>query len=258
MNAQDVECAKGKVQGDPRMVRLSTLYIKYIGEAGDPPGKWIVDVVMTDAIRKTSVPLKTHFILLNETAKPAEAPSPSRAKMEAVGKQMMYFYTAPSQTAFESVQHNADEVASAIREAGNGADVLTAVFIARIAHKHHWSIVQSAYHDRAQEILAGESDLAKFIADDTQVNPAKLDVWWVSYFATGEEHYLDRLYHYAGMPLPEKGVEKILIVGAAKWSFKSNCQRHPAIQAFAKRQLGQANAVQRDYLQECLKGNKEN
>lgn len=63
VNAKGVKCAAGKLQGDPRNVRLTSTVIKYIGERGDPPGKWIVEVRLTDKVRGTAIPLKTHFNL---------------------------------------------------------------------------------------------------------------------------------------------------------------------------------------------------
>jgi hypothetical protein len=71
-----VQCASGKLQGSPRNVRLTTAVIKYIGEASDPPGKWIVEVTLTDKMRGIAIPLKTHFNLqkkANEHINPAPA-----------------------------------------------------------------------------------------------------------------------------------------------------------------------------------------
>jgi hypothetical protein len=62
-SAKGVKCATGKLQGNPRNIRLTSAVIKYIGEEGDPPGKWIVDVTLTDKARGTAIPLKTHFTL---------------------------------------------------------------------------------------------------------------------------------------------------------------------------------------------------
>ena len=62
-NAKGVKCAAGKLQGNPRNIRLTSAVIKYIGEKGDPPGEWIVEVTLTDKVRGTAIPLKTHFNL---------------------------------------------------------------------------------------------------------------------------------------------------------------------------------------------------
>ena len=65
LNLNGVQCAEGKLQGDPHNVYLSSAVIKYIGEAGDLPGEWIVEIALTDQVRGVTVPLKTHFNLHN-------------------------------------------------------------------------------------------------------------------------------------------------------------------------------------------------
>jgi hypothetical protein len=72
-----VQCAAGKLQGDPRNVRLSSAVIKYIGEASDPAGKWIVEVTLTDKVRGTAIPLRTHFNL-RQKANPRINPGPAK------------------------------------------------------------------------------------------------------------------------------------------------------------------------------------
>lgn len=64
IDARDVNCASGKLQGKPHYIRLSSAVIRFVGEDGDPPGKWQVEVNLTDKIRGTTIPLKTHFTLL--------------------------------------------------------------------------------------------------------------------------------------------------------------------------------------------------
>jgi hypothetical protein len=63
INAKGVQCATGKLQGNPRNIRLSSAVIKYIGEKGDLPGEWIIEIALTDKVRGTAIPLKTHFNL---------------------------------------------------------------------------------------------------------------------------------------------------------------------------------------------------
>ena len=66
-NTKGVQCAAGKLQGNPRNVRLSSAVIKYIGEKGDPPGEWIIEVTLADKVRGVAIPLKTHFNLVKMT-----------------------------------------------------------------------------------------------------------------------------------------------------------------------------------------------
>lgn len=65
------------------------------------------------------------------------------------------------------------------------------------------------------------------------VTPAKLDFWWASYFATGEEQYFFKILKFAGEEKPKNDIAKLLIIGAATWSFKSNCKQHKSIRDFA-------------------------
>ena len=69
VDAKHVRCAGGQLEGDPRNVRLTSAIMEYVGEASDPPGKWIVEVVLTDRVRGIAVPLKTHFNLRNKPQK---------------------------------------------------------------------------------------------------------------------------------------------------------------------------------------------
>lgn len=174
--------------------------------------------------------------------------------MEAFGKLMMTFYQSPSPEAFQRYQRDADRLEEALLKNDNGGDVLLAVAIARIAEKHGWPIeAKGTAGRRAQEILEGASDFAKYIKDDQQVNPSKLDVWWVSFFSTGDTSYLEKIFQYAGEPIPENDLQKALVIGAATWSFKSNCSQNEDVRAFAKQQLASAtNPEKKAFLQKCI------
>ncbi|HEY5994228.1 MAG TPA: hypothetical protein VIU46_06450 [Gallionellaceae bacterium] len=63
MDSKAVNCASGKIKGNPHNVRLSSTVVNFIGEEGDPPGIWRVEVSLTDKNRNVTVPLKTEFTL---------------------------------------------------------------------------------------------------------------------------------------------------------------------------------------------------
>lgn len=251
-DAKDVVCAKGKLQGSPRHVRLTTTIIKYIGEPGDPPGRWDVEVVLTDKRRNTRLPLKTHFVLLENDTKNQSTPVTKGERVEEFGRQMSYFYLTPSEDAFIEFQKRADVLSDEINSLGNGADIMTSVMIARISEKYNWPILKGAYSIKANEILAGQSDLAKYVADDSKVNPGKLDIWWASFFATGEEQYLDKIYQFAGLELPKGDIERMLIIGSATWSFKSNCKQHERVLQYAKRKVNSESDPKLTFLRQCI------
>ncbi len=64
INQQDIPCATGKLNGDPKNVYLTKTVIKFIGEKNDPPGTWVVEFIISDKNRDISVPLKTEFTLI--------------------------------------------------------------------------------------------------------------------------------------------------------------------------------------------------
>jgi len=66
---QNIECLKDIVIENPRNVHLSPIVIDYIGEEGDPPGEWIVEVNINDINRGASIPLRNTFILLEKANK---------------------------------------------------------------------------------------------------------------------------------------------------------------------------------------------
>lgn len=60
----DMECMQGELQGNPRKIRLTAPIIKFVGETGDPPGDWIVNINLVDKNRGILIPLKTGFKLV--------------------------------------------------------------------------------------------------------------------------------------------------------------------------------------------------
>ncbi|MFC0168619.1 hypothetical protein ACFFKC_11055 [Pseudoduganella danionis] len=158
-------------------------------------------------------------------------------ELKNFGTQVSYFYLTPTPEAFDVFQKNAERFRNEFEKAGKGYDVLVAVMIARISQQNNWPISAGIIGLRAKEIVDGQSRLAKYVADDTQVNAAKLDIWWASFFATGDEVYLANILQYAGLELPKADVERMLIIQAASWSFKANCRQHPKVLAFARQRL---------------------
>lgn len=187
------------------------------------------------------------------------ASAESEPTLEETGKEMMNFYLAPTREAFERYQKNADALVEKMDTSKNGADALMAVGIARISQKYNWPITGvGKASEAARGILAGDTSLAKFVADDRQVDPFKLDVWWVSFFSTGDTQYLKKILIYAGEPLPEHDMNRMLIVGSAQWSFRSNCQQHKAVMDFAKAELDAATSPEkRKFLESCITARKD-
>lgn len=178
----------------------------------------------------------------------------SRAdQFKAFSEELPYFYLKPTKDRYVKLQADADRFASKVQKQGNGADLLVAVMIAKISEKYHWGIAgEGRMSAMAREITKGNSRLAKYVASDTEVDPSKLDIWWVNFFATGETEYLGKILRYAETP---KGgpLGDMVVKWAAAWSFKSNCKQHKAIAAFARECLRRSLFPgKREFLKECI------
>ncbi|WP_372393018.1 hypothetical protein ACCQ05_04270 [Xanthomonas sp. NCPPB 3582] len=57
----DAPCLQGKISGDPRNVFLANLGLTIRAEAGDLPGRWQLQVTLTDRQRGISIPLGTTY-----------------------------------------------------------------------------------------------------------------------------------------------------------------------------------------------------
>ncbi len=64
IDATGLDCTKGSISGDPRNIRLTSAIIEFIGEAGDQPGEWLIDINLYDENRDTKIPLKSSLRLV--------------------------------------------------------------------------------------------------------------------------------------------------------------------------------------------------
>jgi hypothetical protein len=194
------------------------------------------------------------LVLLAVVGCSARATGPASDTLEAFGDDMSKFYLAPSEESFEALQRRADRFERELKQAGNGVDLLVAVMMARISAKHGWPVISRAFGPTAKVILDGNSPLARYVDDDSQVDPTKLDVWWVSFFATSDQRYLENLLRFAGVEAPANDVKGMLVVRAATWSFNANCRQHWRVQEFARIKLrsGSITEPQKTFLQQCV------
>jgi hypothetical protein len=63
VDAADVTCLQGEVKGEPGAIRIAGPIINFVGEPTDQVGTWTVDVSLKDAVRNTTLALKTTFEL---------------------------------------------------------------------------------------------------------------------------------------------------------------------------------------------------
>lgn len=170
--------------------------------------------------------------------------------LEEFGNEVMYFYTQPTIEKFEKIQ----DVANSNSIELESAKLLFAVEVARISEKNGWPIKKGVFGDIALQILNKESELNSYINDDNEVNPEKLDIWWSSFFGTGSEIYLDKIFKYAGEEMPKGDLDKLMVIGAATWSFKANSKQHEVVKEYVLKKLKEAvlDAKKVEYLRECI------
>jgi hypothetical protein len=150
--------------------------------------------------------------------------------------ELQHFYISPTQSKFEELQATAAELVNELHGAENNAGLLVSMSLARISEKHGWQLAEkNPCGKTAAQILKGETEPAKYIADDARVDLLKLDLWWMSYFATGDEAYLDKISHYTTLPIEDNNLgerEKKRIFKAALWSIQYNCREHEAVKRY--------------------------
>ena len=200
--------------------------------------------------------IRTLLILLlakSICAAPSRPLTPQNQALWNFGEETSYFYLNPTKQRFNEFERQADGFAHDLEGEGK-ADMLAAVEIAKISEKYHWEIVGGGkISDMARQIKGGTSRLAQYVNDDGQVDLHKLDVWWSSFFATGETKYLAKILEYAEPLQRGKPAMAQLVPYAASWSFKSNCGQHKAVAAFAKQCLDSNSfPPKKEFLKECV------
>jgi hypothetical protein len=170
------------------------------------------------------------------------------------GHQMSHFYLAPSKESFSEFQRNAEQFRGKLEGTSSHPDIQVMVMIAKISQMHCWPIEDGVFGERAKDIVEGKSSFARYILDDLQVDPLKIDVWWASFFATGDEQYLENIFQYAGKELPRDDISKMLVKGVATWSFQVNCIKHKKVLAFARQKLRSSflSETQCEFVRECI------
>lgn len=175
-------------------------------------------------------------------------------ELEVFSRGISYFYLHPSPESFALLQKDAERFRPQLAGSAAHGDVLLAVMIATISRIHGWPILDGETGRQARTILSGDSKLAHYIADDAQVEPTKLDIWWVQFFASGDEQFLDRIFQFAGLKPPQDNMGRATLIGAASWSFKANCRQHQKVLDYARRRLmsGALEQAQLTYLKEFV------
>ena len=186
-------------------------------------------------------------------------PKTSKKKEDVFEKRMTSFFQNPTKAHFDEIAGLIAKNEDAFIKKSNHVALLMAVFLARAHEKFGFELpAEGRIAAKARQIVDNGPDdkMARFVNHKKPITPTKLDVWWVSFFATGDEKYLELILSQV-MDLKEtKGkhdMGRLLVAGAANWSFRSNVQQHPAICKFAEKAAKNPKwKEQRDFLESCI------
>lgn len=111
------------------------------------------------------------------------------------------------------------------------------------------------YQDYVRRLLM--DDHPPDFLKDTISSAGFLDALWGSFFATGDERYVQRLI--SALPLLDtKGdVARMLIGGAAQWSLTSNAVQHPKVMEICEKELKTLPDDQKPTLEKIIESARE-
>jgi hypothetical protein len=118
-------------------------------------------------------------------------------------------------------------------------DLIT-IFLWRCEHRYDYVLPDDVDQRAlaAVELLDSEHptmDLpwVQYMKTWDQLDPHKLDLAWASFFATGDDQYLDIICDAALRPGSPSVID--LTSSTAQWSLKTNAAQHPAVLAYIHR-----------------------
>lgn len=172
----------------------------------------------------------------------------------AINQEMTFFYTDPRRQVFNHVQERILLLEKPLTETNPTAMWLMATWVYRVSTQYDWPVQATFYPQVMAQFADKNSRVGQLIRyQGSEVNsPEYLDIWWVSYFATGDNDYLMLLLEVAkqapklkkineskagNKQLTQQDLMPYLTAEAAQWSWLSNCHQHPAIRQFATEQL---------------------
>lgn len=207
------------------------------------------------------------------TAKEPQAQSVTQHKaiLNRLNQKIAYFYQQPNQADFNWVQDNRQSIEDALtaNKKRHNAFAGVVVWVSQVADKHQWKIQPDYYPSAIKQLNTPGSRAYQIFHGKPQITPQTLDMWWSSFFATGDMEYVKRIFNQAKQlqkitadaeknaqqgKKSKRDILAFLVAGAAEWSFLSNCRQHAVIQVFAKKQLshGGLSAAEQTLLTRCV------
>jgi len=121
---------------------------------------------------------------------------------KATGERMTHFYLSPTLQDFDTIQKGIKSHLKKFesRDEESGTALMAAVFLARVTEKYHYPLLDIGdLDDTAKSIIAKDaSEISNYVNDDSQVDPGKLDLWWVGQLFRDGRNALPRQHSRAG------------------------------------------------------------
>lgn len=186
------------------------------------------------------------------------------AAMSEMSKKVSFFHENPTDENFQEIAKTIDRWKDELEglDKRRGFQSILSTFVARVHEKYDYEIEgDNSINQLAKEILNPETknEDAKFIQNDELITRQKLDLWWSSFYATGEDKYLQLLLARTGSKEMIQEAQQANnttlanIMGAASWSFASNLNQQEAVQNFAKAMLENEDMeAKHEFLKDCL------
>jgi len=112
----------------------------------------------------------------------------------------------------------------------------------------------SAFQEKVKGFL---TKLPPDLLKDEINSPQFLDALWGSFFATGDERYVQRLISALAMLDAKGDVTKMLIGGAAQWSLTSNAVQHPKVMQICEVELNRLPDDQKPALNKVIESARD-
>ena len=179
-----------------------------------------------------------------DPAADAERHQAAETAFRTIGGDMMTFFRDPSEERFLRIVTVMEEHGDVLKEFPRLAPPI--MFLAVASEKYGYEL--GGQSDTLRTAVAvRDKDLsvrwAKVIHSDHMLNGTRLDLWWSSFFATGDRKYLKRIVReMKDLEKPEvKEGEKpdlertmaYAVSESAKWSFRSLARQLPEVAGFA-------------------------
>lgn len=172
---------------------------------------------------------------------------------EIAGKDLSWhlatFHRHPVQGVFDHVLRELQRQDSNPEMQANAG--LMAAFLMLAVERHGLSVEQAPESRPLKFFRTADRAAFHQWIDDHSSSPQKNDAWWIGFFCTGDERYLDRLLAVASMAEPPTDNQRLVLdlaVSTAKWSYQSNVAQWAEVERHARRHAAAGNA----FASQCL------